>query len=204
MKIIILDDMEKESSIYFSCTNVPEWGQPREKDVVATHDIVTFIREAETADFLFADPGELGSIGNTVYETHRLLFNFMVEHPSKLLTFVMHIPVQYYQGITIFELPNVETIDISLSSWWIAKKMAEWLFTNAPLDLFTKDWVNIQEIEEYLPRLGIKTARQVYSQLYGSSIFPSDLPKHRIIDCIHNYYKERWRSEMKRRGIKKV
>jgi hypothetical protein len=203
MKIVILDDMEKESSIYFTCTHFYEWKQPREKDIIATHDILTFIQEAETADFLFADPGELGSIvSDKVYEAHRLLFDFMVDRPSKLLTFVMHLPVQYYQGITIFELMNVETIDSGLINWWVAKKISEYLFKNAPLDLFTKDWTNLQEIEEYLPKLGIKIARQVYSQLHDGRIVPNNFSRRHLINRIRNYYKERWHAEMKRRGVR--
>jgi hypothetical protein len=200
MEIVILDDMGKRSPIYYACTENTEWKQPKEQDVFVTDDALLFIKEAEPADFLFADPGELGNYRDC-NSAHRLLFNFMIEHPSKLLTFVMRLPLKYYQGIPIFELTNVDTIDSSLSSWWIAKKISEWLFKNAPIDLFTKDWVNIQEIEEYLPKLGIKVALQVYSQLYDGRSVPKDFPRHHLINRIHSYYKDRWQVEMKRRGI---
>jgi hypothetical protein len=201
MKIVILDDMGKQSPIYYACTKNTEWKQPEEQDVIVTDDPLFFINESETANFLFADPGELGSINCEIRTAHRLLLDFMVEHPSKVLTFVMHLPIQYYQNAIIFKLANVDTISSSLSDWWIAKKMARWLFKNAPLDLFTKDWTNIQEIEEYLPKLGIKVARQVYSQLYDGRSTPKDFPKHHLINRIRNYYKNRWQIEMKRRGI---
>jgi hypothetical protein len=202
VKIVILDGMGKQSPIYHACTGITEWRQPKERDVIITDDPLLFTKEAEMADFLFADPGELGDTHCVIRSADRLLFDFMTEHPSKTLSFVMRFPVQYYQSMIIFKLVNVDTINSNLSDWWIAKKLAKWLFKNAPLDLFTKDWTNLQEIEEYLPRLGMKTARRVYSQLYDGSEVPKDFPKHHLINLIRSYYKDRWRTEMKLRGVK--
>jgi hypothetical protein len=73
-----------------------------------------FFREAEFADLIFVDFGELASImiPDMVYDNYRELIHFLADHPSKNVYFCLTMNSDFYEGYEdLWVFPNAVQID---------------------------------------------------------------------------------------------
>jgi hypothetical protein len=199
LKIAILDDELDDGIIYMNAyQNLVDFNQPKKENVRTFSKIIPFLDMAQTADFIFIDFGRVGNFtSGRLYDNYSQIFKFAEEHPSKIITFVLTMPWNYYKDYDIFQLLNVEYFDISDSGPQIANRVIRWLFDNVVHDLFTKDWLNLQEQEEYIPKLKKSDAMKIAGYLYDCSLLKTYWPINTYRCLIKDWYLRAHTARMK-------
>jgi hypothetical protein len=194
LRIAILDDELEDGLIYwYAYRNFIDLGQPKKENARVFNTVIPFLESARTADFIFADFGMLDDfVHGNLRDVYSLVSKFAEEHPRKIVTFILTMPWNYYKDYDIFELPNVEHIDISEGNWRIADRIVRWLFDNAVHDLFTKDWGNLQEQLDYIPRLKKTDAVRIVRNLYGDPSMSDRGNMNWYRKLIEDWYQDKW------------
>jgi len=108
IKIAILDGEGTKGRVGHCIESGADMGYGyTEKDYTLAFD--NFFKEAETADLIFADFGELASLNQDlgVFDAYREMLHFLEEHPSKNVYFCLTMDNDFYDGYEdIWAFPN--------------------------------------------------------------------------------------------------
>ena len=206
LHVAVLDDDGYDSSIFVMALNEISntFGQPYKPHVFYKQELNTFLEAAQHSDMLFLDPGAVGIEGifgkrktRLISDPDRVLYNWLIEHPSKNLYVRFALPRDFYRGVLFLTADNVKAIDLSLFQWEMSCIVEEWLFNNNPLALFSERWLNLQDIPGYVKKLKAPVLQAVAKQL-GVLIGSAKGMKADII----SFYHRKWEEDMTRRGVK--
>jgi len=204
LRIAIFDsDAAPDSRIYdcFDRFKFNENTQPYIGNVKCETNVDKFLREAENADLLFCDPGAFGDLqymAPVKYKADEKVYKWLRDRPSKILYVWFLITPDYYKNIDTFTLPNVESLPMCETHWFVDRIVDEWLFNNAPLDMFTKEAIGSQQLSEYID----KASKQLLVAVAEKLGLCAKGKKQDIKKTVADYYHKRWELEMKRRGVK--
>jgi len=175
--------------------------QPHIENVKCETDVDKFLREAEKSDLLFCDPGAFGDsqyMTPVKYKADEKVYRWLKERPGKILYVWFLLTRDHYKNIDTFELPNAEPLPRHDTHWFVDRIVDDWLFHNAPLDLFTKEGIGSDQLSEYINKsskpLLVAVAEKLGLRAKGR--------KQDIKKAVGEYYRNRWELEMKRREIK--
>ena len=174
--------------------------QPEEDNIFITNKVRDFISFADKHSnaVLFCDPGALGqSLRHGVeFKQDNILSAWLEDNPSRIIHVPFLLPPDYYSFRT-FKLEHQVNFFGTDFQWHINHIFYEWFFENNPLALFQKDWFDISAMNSYLKKAKGHLVFKIAKKLNVSSDTVKGAKK-----AISDYYNDKWKQSMKRRGVK--